>query len=149
MSFHCNIWVPIFQVGANHTQAATRSWPFGEETQWDKGQEGQIDICLHIKHWWFQKTATIHHWKGSKALSVQQEIGHSARLLLQENAKAWMTASLYEEWICAWDRELQAKQWKVLLLQDNFSGHIVPDNLQNITLTQTSLQKWHPLLNST
>jgi hypothetical protein len=43
-----------------------------------------------------------------------------------------MTAYLYQEWIQQWDRELQEKGRKILLFQDNFSGHIVPDNLQNI-----------------
>ena len=50
----------------------------------------------------------------------------------RNNTKAWMTAHLYQGWIQQWDRELQGKQHKILLLQDNFSGHIVPDNLQNI-----------------
>ena len=48
------------------------------------------------------------------------------------NAKAWMTTYLYQEWIEQWDRELQAKGCHILLLQDNFSGHIPPNNLQNI-----------------
>ena len=43
-----------------------------------------------------------------------------------------MTAYLYQEWIQQWDQELQEKGRKILLFQDNFSGHIVPDNLQNI-----------------
>jgi len=43
-----------------------------------------------------------------------------------------MTSHLYQEWILQWDRELQAKKQKVLLLQDNFSGHIIPEGLQNI-----------------
>jgi hypothetical protein len=43
-----------------------------------------------------------------------------------------MTAQLYQEWIQQWDSELQVKKQKILLLQDNFSGHIVPPNLQNI-----------------
>jgi hypothetical protein len=43
-----------------------------------------------------------------------------------------MTAHLYQDWIQQWDKELRAKGRKILLLQDNFSGHIVPDNLQNI-----------------
>ena len=41
-------------------------------------------------------------------------------------------AHLYQDWIQQWDRELQQKGRKILLLQDNFSGHIVLDNLQNI-----------------
>ena len=43
-----------------------------------------------------------------------------------------MTSHLYQEWIEEWDRNLQERGQKILLLQDNFSGHIVPDNLQNI-----------------
>lgn len=46
--------------------------------------------------------------------------------------KAWMTAHLYQEWIMQWDHELRTKGRQILLLQDNFSGHIPPDDLQNI-----------------
>ena len=48
------------------------------------------------------------------------------------NAKAWMTAILYTHWIEKWDADLTAKGRKVLLLQDNFSGHIVPPDLRSI-----------------
>ncbi|CDO68935.1 hypothetical protein BN946_scf185000.g78 [Trametes cinnabarina] len=48
------------------------------------------------------------------------------------NAKVWMTAVLYQSWIKKWDAELVAKQRQVLLLQDNFSGHIIPDGLRAI-----------------
>jgi DDE superfamily endonuclease len=50
----------------------------------------------------------------------------------RNNAKAWMTAALYDEWIHEWDRDLQMKNRKILLFQDNFSGHIIPDDLQSI-----------------
>lgn len=43
-----------------------------------------------------------------------------------------MTTQLYQDWIQQWDSELQKRNRKILLLQDNFSGHIVPPNLQNI-----------------
>ena len=43
-----------------------------------------------------------------------------------------MTSSLYGEWIRKWDRKLDMTGRKILLLQDNFSGHIIPDDLQNI-----------------
>ena len=70
--------------------------------------------------------------KAAKPRAFNKKSGTQLGFYYRNNAKAWMTASLYEEWICAWDRELQAKRRKVLLLQDNFSGHIIPDNLQNI-----------------
>lgn len=43
-----------------------------------------------------------------------------------------MTAHLYQDWIKEWDQELEAKKRKILLLQDNFSGHIVPPDLKAI-----------------
>jgi DDE superfamily endonuclease len=43
-----------------------------------------------------------------------------------------MTASLYQEWLLDWDRKLRQEGRKILLLQDNFSGHIIPDTLTNI-----------------
>ncbi|KNZ78720.1 Tigger transposable element-derived protein 6 [Termitomyces sp. J132] len=43
-----------------------------------------------------------------------------------------MMASLYQNWLEQWDHELQAENQKVLLLQDNFAGHIVPEGLQSI-----------------
>jgi len=48
------------------------------------------------------------------------------------NTKAWMTAVLYQEWLQQWDRKLGERRRKIVLLQDNFSGHIIPDDLQNI-----------------
>jgi DDE superfamily endonuclease len=50
----------------------------------------------------------------------------------RNNAKAWMTSSIYQDWLRQWDRELDAKKRNILLLQDNFSGHIVPDGLKRI-----------------
>ena len=49
-----------------------------------------------------------------------------------------MTAHLYQEWIYQWDQELKAKGWKILLLQDNFSAHIIPDELKSIQVENFS-----------
>jgi hypothetical protein len=43
-----------------------------------------------------------------------------------------MTTSLHQEWLQDWDKKLQDEGQKILLLQDNFSGHLPPDNLTNI-----------------
>lgn len=51
------------------------------------------------------------------------------------NQSSWMTSIVFEQWISQWDRELQAKSRKILLLLDNFSGHTVPaSSLTNIRL---------------
>jgi hypothetical protein len=48
------------------------------------------------------------------------------------NVKAWMTGEIYQEWLRQWDFDLGTRNRKIILLQDNFSGHIVPVGLKNI-----------------
>ena len=64
--------------------------------------------------------------------AFNKQSGAQLGFYYRNNAKAWMTAHLYQDWIEQWDRKLQAEGQKILLLQDNFSGHIVPSNLQSI-----------------
>ena len=48
------------------------------------------------------------------------------------NVKAWMISTIYQEWLLDWDQKLKNEIHKILLLQDNFSGHIIPESLTNI-----------------
>lgn len=50
----------------------------------------------------------------------------------RSNVKVWMITTFYQEWLLDWDRKLSCEGRKILLLQDNFSGHVVPDNLTSI-----------------
>ena len=45
-----------------------------------------------------------------------------------------MTTEIYQGWLQEWDHDLQLKMLthNILLLQDNFSGHIIPEGLQRI-----------------
>lgn len=70
--------------------------------------------------------------KAKKPRAFRNKTGSQLGFYYRNNAKAWMTASLYQEWLEQWDQELGLKNRKILLLQDNFSGHIVPDGLRNI-----------------
>ena len=70
--------------------------------------------------------------KAKKPRCFGKKTGPQLGFYYRNNAKAWMTSSLYQEWIQEWDQTLRTTNRKVLLLQDNFSGHIVPDGLQNI-----------------
>jgi DDE superfamily endonuclease len=70
--------------------------------------------------------------KAKKPRAFGKKTGAQLGFYYRNNAKAWMTSSLYQEWLQQWDDELEAKGRKILLLQDNFSGHIVPDGLRNI-----------------
>ena len=70
--------------------------------------------------------------KAKMPRAFQNKMGTQLGFYYRHNAKAWMTANLYQEWLRQWDRDLGERRRKIVLLQDNFSGHIVPDGLQNI-----------------
>jgi hypothetical protein len=64
--------------------------------------------------------------KAAQPRAFQKKTGTQLGFYYQSNAKAWMTAQLYQDWIQQWDQQLRESGHKILLLQDNFSGHIVP-----------------------
>ena len=70
--------------------------------------------------------------KAHKPRAFNKKSGADLGFLYRNNAKAWMTTTLYQEWIHAWDRELDLTKRNILLFQDNFSGHIVPNDLRRI-----------------
>jgi hypothetical protein len=70
--------------------------------------------------------------KAAKPRAFNRKTGQQLGFYYRNNVKAWMTAHLYQEWIQQWDQKLKAKGRKILLLQDNFSAHIIPDDLENI-----------------
>ena len=77
--------------------------------------------------------------KAAQPWAFNKKTGEQLGFCYRNNAKAWMTAHLYQDWIQEWDRDLQGKGRKILLFQDNFSGHIVPENLQNIRIENFEL----------
>ncbi|XP_023721482.1 tigger transposable element-derived protein 4-like [Cryptotermes secundus] len=50
------------------------------------------------------------------------------------NKKSWMTSSLFEAELRSWDRELQTRKRKIILLVDNCPAHPVLQNLEKIKL---------------
>ena len=48
--------------------------------------------------------------KAAHLHTFNKKLGLQLRFFYWNNAKAWMTADLYKEWIEQWDRELQVKK---------------------------------------
>ncbi|KAJ3544961.1 hypothetical protein NMY22_g2609 [Coprinellus aureogranulatus] len=70
--------------------------------------------------------------KAKRPRAFRKKTGAQLGFLYRNNAKAWMTSEIYQQWLLDWDAELEKEGRKVILLQDNFSGHIPPSNLRNI-----------------
>ena len=97
-----------------------------------KGSKTQLTYAFTANADGSEKLAPLVIGKAHKPRAFQNKTGRQLGFNYQNNAKAWMTAVIYQEWLQDWDHELGSKNRKVLLLQDNFSGHIIPDGLQNI-----------------
>ncbi|UYV80009.1 TIGD6 [Cordylochernes scorpioides] len=51
------------------------------------------------------------------------------------NRKAWMTSSIFQEWLLQFNKQLVSKGRRILLLLDNATSHCVPnDGLSNINI---------------
>lgn len=70
--------------------------------------------------------------KAYKPHAFRNKTGAQLGFYYRNNAKAWMTTVIYQEWIRDWDAKLKRDGRKILLLQDNFSTHIVPADVENI-----------------
>ena len=103
-----------------------------------KGRKVRLTYALTSNASGSEKLPPLVIGKANKPRAFQSKSGKQLGFYYRNNAKAWMTSQLYQEWLWNWDRELGAKERKVLLLQDNFSGHIVPEGLQNIRVENFS-----------
>jgi hypothetical protein len=97
-----------------------------------KGQKAGLTYALTSNASGSEKLPPFITGKAARPQAFNKKTGAQLGFYYRNNAKVWMTAHLYQDWIQQWDRELQQKGCKILLFQDNASGHIIPDNLQNI-----------------
>jgi hypothetical protein len=70
--------------------------------------------------------------KAERPRAFNKKYGAQLGFLYRNNAKAWMTTVLYQEWLRDVDRDMRQAGRHILLLQDNFKGHDAPDDLTNV-----------------
>ena len=74
-----------------------------------------------------------------------KSFSHSNFCDYYNNASAWMTKVIFRSWLIDLNRFMQYHNRKILLLVDNFSGHLMNDesfsnvNLQFLTPNTTSV----------
>ncbi|KAJ3710522.1 DDE superfamily endonuclease-domain-containing protein [Lentinula raphanica] len=81
--------------------------------------------------------------KAKKSRAFGNKEGWQLGFYYRNNAKAWMTISLYQDWLLEWEQKLIQHKRKILLLQDNCTAHKPPEGLQNI-----AVENIHPNLTS-
>ncbi|KIL66716.1 hypothetical protein M378DRAFT_74681 [Amanita muscaria Koide BX008] len=95
-----------------------------------KGKKVRLTYALTMNANGSERLEPLIIGKACKPRAFKNKTGDDLGFYYRNNAKAWMTTGLYQEWLRDWDRKLVDR--KILLLQDNFSGHKVPDGLENI-----------------
>ena len=85
-----------------------------------KGKKIWLTYALTTNADGSEKLPPIMIGKAYRPWAFNKKTGEQLGFYYWNNAKAWMTSSLYEEWIKQWDRELTQRQWWILLLQDRF-----------------------------
>jgi hypothetical protein len=97
-----------------------------------KGKKTRLTYALTANADGSDKLPALIIGKAAQPQAFQKKTGAQLGFYYRNNPKAWMTAQLYQDWIKEWDKKLQEKKRKILLLQDNFSGHIIPPDLKAI-----------------
>ena len=99
-----------------------------------KGQKTRLTYVFTANADGSEKLKPLVIGKAFKPRAFNNKTGGQLGFSYRNNAKAWMTSEIYQGWLREWDRDLQLKNptRNILLLQDNFSGHIVPEGLQRI-----------------
>ena len=70
--------------------------------------------------------------KLAKPQAFKGKTGTQLGFRYHNNANAWMTSVLFEEWLDEWNGTLKAQNQHVLLWVDNFGGHTLPASITNI-----------------
>ena len=98
------------------------------------GNKKRITYALTANATGSEKLPTFIIGKAKKPRAFLGKSGAQLGFYYRNNAKSWMTAKLYQEWLLAWDGRLRQQKRHILLLQDNCPSHIKPDQLTNIRI---------------
>lgn len=105
-----------------------------QQTAGVKGIKSRLSFALTMNADGSEKLQPLIIGKFERPRPFKNKYGHQLGIYYRNNAKAWMTTVIYQEWIRNWDSRLRAQGRKILLLQDNMSAHKPPDDLSNITV---------------
>jgi hypothetical protein len=99
-----------------------------------KGKKVRLTYAFTVNADGTEKHRPLIIGKAKRPRAFRKKTAAQLGFLYYNNAKAWMTSDIYQQWLLDWDAELHQPNRKILLFQDNFSGHIPPPNLRNIRI---------------
>ena len=99
-----------------------------------KGRKVRLTYAFTINADGSEKLQPLVIGKAKKPRAFGRKSGAQLGFYYWNNAKAWMTTDIYQEWLKDWDQKLATTDRKILLIVDNFSGHTTPRGLKNIEI---------------
>jgi hypothetical protein len=97
-----------------------------------KGIKKRITYALTTNADGTEKFPPLIIGKARRPRAFKKKTGAQLGFLYRNNAKAWMTTELYQEWLTDIDKKMRDQGRHILLLLDNFSGHKPPKGLTNV-----------------
>lgn len=88
-----------------------------------EGKKNQLTYLFITNADGSQKLCPLIIRKAEKPHAFNKKTGAHLSFNYKSNVKAWMTSAIYQKWLLDWDRTLRNVDRKILLLQNNFSGH--------------------------
>ena len=128
-SWHATL---IPRICSNSIQATSGSWTFRQKNSGVKGRKVRLTYALTTNAEGSEKLEPLIIGKAQKPRAFKNKSGAQLGFNYRNNAKAWMKTDIYQDWLMDWDIKLRREKRNILLIQDNFSGHIPPDGIENI-----------------
>ncbi|KAI7950164.1 hypothetical protein MJO28_008985 [Puccinia striiformis f. sp. tritici] len=100
-----------------------------------KSNKTRITIALTCNSTGTEKLPPLFIGKWERPRCFGGKYAHQLGYQYYHNKKAWMDQKIFQHWIRGWDSQLKHSNRNILLLVDNFAGHIAPpEGLKHIEL---------------
>ncbi|KAJ8880982.1 hypothetical protein PR048_017455 [Dryococelus australis] len=100
---------------------------------WRETKQGKADSVDCSKHGWFSETTAVSYWQGKK--KKKPRCFKNVKTLpcqYKNNKYAWMTCTIFEEYIHSLDAKMGYGNRKILLFMEHCLVH--PENIANLRI---------------
>jgi hypothetical protein len=121
------------ETGLLYNMTPDKSLTTGRHIHGTKRSKQRITIALCCNATGTEKRKLVVIAKAAQPRCFKRNNFHAENYCtFYNNSKAWMTSSIFTNWILSFDRAMVAEGRKVLLLLDNATSHAEPKTLRNV-----------------
>ena len=121
------------ETGLFFRQLPDKSLSTSDHTKGTKKSKGRLTVVLTCNADGSDKLRPLVIGKSKKPRCFNN-FNHKLYVDYAFNTKAWMTSSVFTEWLTSFNRKMTVQDRHVLLILDNAPSHIMPGHLSNVKL---------------